>query len=243
MDKFTENLIKKLECNNIKQKSKLFCAFFRWVEFLVFIFIVILDSFLFSLIFFYIKEVDYNILKNLHQSVLFFLPYFWITLFIGIIIVSYLCFYFKFKGYKLNPIVSLGLVFVITSGFGFSISSINGLNEGADEVLSLKMPYYYNTVLNDNIWDDCCDGDDCGDCLFGRLKSIEIDKEKNIISLVDDRNNEIFSVFYEGDIKDVYDCNFIINNRYKIIARRSLDGSYKILEVRPWHNDECPKKR
>jgi len=243
MDKFTENLIKTLDCKNIKQKSKLSCTVAKWIEFLIFLLIIALDSFLFSLIFFYIKEMDFSIIKNLNQSVLFFLPYFWITLFLGIIIISYLYFYYKFKGYKLNPVVSLSLIFVITAGFGFGISFINGLNEEADEVLSLRMPYYYNTIFNDNIWDDCCNGSDCGDCLFGRLKSIKIDNNRDVISLVDDRNHAIFSAFYEGDIKKVYNCNFIINNRYKIIARKSLDGSYKILEVRPWHNDECPRER
>ncbi len=243
MDKFTENLIKKLDSNHIKQKTKLSFAVSKWLEFLVFLLIVILDSFLFSLIFFYIKEMDYDIVKNLHQSILFLLPYFWITLFLGIIIISYLFFYYKLKGYKLNPIVSLGFVFIITAGLGFGISSVGGLNEEADEVLSLNMPYYYDTIFNDNIWDDCCNGSDCGDCLFGRLKSINIDNNRNTISLFDDRNNVVFSAFYDGNIKDVYNCNFIINNRYKIIARKFFDGSYRILEIRPWHSSECPKKR
>lgn len=243
MDKFTENLINKIDCNNIKQKSKLSCAAYKWTEFLVFIFIVIFDSFLFSLMFFYIKEVDYDIIKNLHQPIFLFLPYFWITLFLGVIVLSYCCFYYKFKGYRLNSIVSLFIVFFITAGIGLSISCINGLNEETDEMLSLRMPYYYSTVLNDNTWDNCCKKVDHEDCLFGRFKSIKINNNKNIINLVNDKNKIFFSAFYEGNIRDVYGCNFIINNRYKIIARKTLDGSYKIIEIRSWYKDECSKKK
>lgn len=243
MDKFTENLINKLDCNNIKQKSKLSCNVAKWAEFLVFILIIVLDSFLFSLIFFYIKEVDYDIVKSINQPVLLFLPYFWITLFLGIIVLSYFYFYYKLKGYRLNFVFSFGSVLLITAGFGFGISCIRGLNESTDEALSLAMPHYYNTIFNDNVWGNCCDGIDCDDCLIGRLRSINISQDREIMSLFDDRNKRIISIVYDGNIKNIYKCNFVINNRYKIIAKRLFDGSYKVLAIRPWHKDECPNGR
>lgn len=238
MDNFAEKLIKKIDNENIKPKSRFSYDFKKIIDIIIFIFIVLLDSLLLSLIFFFIRECSMDLDVFVNQSILFFLPYFWITLFLGIIVISYFYFFYKLKGYRLNPVILLLVIGFITFGLAFGMSSINNFNEEADEVLSVNMPFYYNTIVNDDPWHDYIGGK-----VLGRLSSIKIDNNRNVINLVDNSNNIIFTAFYDGDIRNVYNCNFIINNRYKVIAQRTFDGNYKILEIRSWHSDECPKKR
>ncbi|MEZ7820916.1 MAG: hypothetical protein QMB51_01260, partial [Patescibacteria group bacterium] len=108
---------------------------------------------------------------------------------------------------------------------------------------SMTMPHYYNTIFNDNIWGDCCDGVNCDNCLIGRLKAVNINRGVQVMSFFDDKSKKIISIVYDGDIRSVYRCNFIINNRYKIVAKKLFDGSYKVLAIRPWHKDECPNNK
>lgn len=238
MDNFTQNLLNKIDSEKLKQKSKLSCKFRRWIEFVFFLLIVLLDSFIFSLIFFYIKEMDFDIIKNTDICLLCFLPYFWIVLFFIGVTIGYFYFYYKLKGYRLNFVFSSVLLLCITSIFGLIISSINGLNEKTDDKLSVYMPYYYDSIPNDNIWDNCGH-----DCLFGRLKFFNIDRSRSIISFVDDRTDQVFSVLYNGDIRNIYDCDFIINNRYKIMAKKNVNGLYEIINIRSWHKDDCLFKK
>lgn len=237
MDNFTENLLNKINSEKLKQKSKLSCKFHRWLEFIFFLFIVLLDSFIFSLIFFYIREMDFDIIKNADICILCFLPYFWIVLFFVGVTIGYFYFYYKMKGYRFSFIFSSVLLLCITSVFGLLISSIDGLNEKTDDDLSLHMPYYYNAITNDDIWENCGH-----DCLFGRLKFFNIDGNRSVISFVDDKTKNVFSVLYEGDIRSIYDCDFVLNHRYKIMAKKDVNGLYKVIDIRSWHKDDCFKK-
>lgn len=238
MDKFTEKLMDKIDCSKIKPKSKLLCKIKSISKYLILSGIILLDSFLFSIIFFFIEQSDFDLNMALNHSVLFLVPYFWVALFLAIIVISYFYVFYKFKGYRLSPIISMFIVAFVTISLGLCLHSVNELNESADDVMAINIPFYYDIINGDDLWDDRESG-----YLLGRIKSIEIDKERNIIKLLDCKNKDLFTLYYEGDIKDVYRCNFILNDRYKIIATKDIYGNYKIKEIRPWHKGDCPMKR
>ena len=238
MDKFTENLMKFIEDKKIKQKTKFYYIMKKIVEILAFLFILLLNSFLFSMIFYLIKEADFDINAKLDNSFLLLIPYIWIVIFIIAITASYIYFYYKFNGYKNNAVISIGAIIFTSTLFGLGINYLSNLNYVTDDFLSLNLSsYYYNTTPQAGLWENPDDG-----YIFGRLKSVKNIDNKIILEMIDDRNKEMFEGQLFGsdkELKDMYKCDLELMNRYKLVIEKGYGRKYNILQIMPWHKGDC----
>lgn len=240
MDKFTEGIIKKIEEKNIKPKSRAYFIIKRILDIGVFLSILILSSLLFSMVFHYMEESDFELNAKLNNSILFLIPFFWIALFIIILVVGFIYFYYKLNGYRNNIALSIFLTLIASVLIGFCINFCSRFNYDIDDFLSVNMPMYYQTIPQDDIWREPERG-----YLFGRLKSIEIINNLTVLKLVDDINKSTFTAEFVNDNNGygVYKCAFRINDRYKFITDSSYGGyggdTYNIIKAIPWHLDDC----
>lgn len=233
MDKFTKNLIQFIEDKKIRQKTKFYYVLKKIMEIAAFLFVLLFNSFLFSMIFYLIKEADFDINSKLNNSFLLLIPYIWIFLFIIAITASYIYFYYKLNGYKNNALISIGAIIFTSILFGLSINYLSNLNYATDDFLSLKLSsYYYNTVPQSYLWENPDNG-----YVFGRLKSVKNIDNKIVLEMMNDKNKEIF----EGELFDpsMYKCNFELMDRYKLVIEKGYGKIYSILKILPWHKDDC----
>jgi len=238
MDKFTKNLMQFIEDKKIKQTPKFYYITKKVVEIGAFLFVLLLNSFLFSMIFYLIKEADFDINSKLNNSFLFLIPYIWIFIFILAITASYIYFYYKLNGYKNNALISIGTIVFTSILFGVGINYLSNFNYIADDFLSLKLSSCYHSITpQTNLWGNPNNG-----YIYGRLKSIKNIDNRIIFEMMDDRNKEIFEGEFLGsneNLKNIYGCDFEIMDRYKLIIEKGYGKKYNILKILPWHRADC----
>jgi hypothetical protein len=199
----------------------------NWVYWGAFGLTILLGSLSFSVIFFVIRESDWDIFPRLNQSflgfTLFILPRFWLVAVFLFLLLAILNFRHTKHGYRLSPsfIVTLSIIASVLIG---GLLSYANVGKYLDDALFEKYPLYGEMAgSHRNVWENPDNG-----LLSGIITSLDLEKNK---ALVIDRSRLLWDVNLEGLNGNIEGLSVDFPARF--IGKRTGSSSFSAEEIRP----------
>lgn len=238
MSNMIKDIIGKIKTQKIKPTPRWVFLLKRSVVIGLFILSVVLGGIAVSIIFYQLTDADWEIYSKMDNNLFGFiitaLPYFWIVLMIGFLILAYYNFHHTRTGYRHNIFVVFGLSIFISFMLG-TIFHLSGISENLEDVFHC-IPQYDNLHYGKQIlWHRPEKG-----FLSGTI--VQLDDGKVI--MLKDLNKHDWTV----DIEDLPPPPPAFHDRdmVKIIGDMISTNQFHARFITPWHRfklvQRCPAK-
>ena len=232
METITKKAVDKIKKENIVPKAKWQFLLKNNLLWTMSVLVIFIGSLATSVTLFLLTDNDWDIYKytdkNLLESILLVLPYFWLLIIFIFILLAYYNVRHTTDGYKYRSYAII-LASVLMSLIAGAIMFYAGLGTKIDNIFSDKVPYYNNLVNHKtDMWLRPNDG-----LLAGKI--IEIDDYK--ISLID-FNNKTWLIKINSSTVIKGKSKLQVGGKIKLIGKADINSNNFIAnEIRPWGNN------
>ena len=228
MNDISKDTIKKIKEQGIVPRTRRYFFLKRSTVWGLFVLSIILGSFACGIAVFQIKNTEWDLFKHFHdsiiESILLFIPIFWLLFLTGFSIAAYYYFRRTPGGYRYRTVtaVTLSILLSVIGGIGIYAT---GLSEHLETAFEEKLPFYKGvTAHSRKVWMSPDKG-----LLAGRIVDLP---EEGVVRLKDLNGKEwnvtIHSTTWRGRLSPS------INLEIKLIGTRTGEDSFNAKEVRPW---------
>lgn len=158
MSDISKEVLETIEKEKITPKSKLHFYIKNYVIWISLLIILILSSLAVTVILFISTTNDWDVLdyldKSLLESILVYIPYFWLIVFGLLILGAYYMFAKTKHGYRYAVFNIFWVSIVVGSALGIALFLL-GVDSEIQESLSKRVPFYnYLVYYKEDIWDN-----------------------------------------------------------------------------------------
>lgn len=227
MSNLSKSIIDKIKKANVKPTPK-------WVFFMKNSFVwglfgasVLLGSIAFSIIFFQFRDADYDLYQQMDDGVIEFillaLPYFWLILMAGFLLLANYHFRHTKGGYRYNVFAIIGLSLLASVILGSTLYA-GGFSEKLDNLFQ-EIPHYEKLHIGKRmLWQRPDHGR-----LAGTIKQVEKDK---ILILEDMRKQTWWVDINEAKLR--LDLKLEEGERIRMIGEKLNDKQFRAHMIAPW---------
>lgn len=227
MSQLSKSIIGKIKKKQIKPTPKwvfLLKNSFIWG---LFVLSVLFGSIALSIIFFQYRDAGWDIYSQMGEGVVEFvllaLPYFWIILMIGFIVLAYYNFRHTKTGYRYNVFAIVGLSLMISLILGSTLYA-SGFSEKLENLFQ-EIPHYEKLHFGKQmLWQRPGEG-----LLAGTVLRVQKDK----IFLLQDFKRQVWEV----DAKDAKIGPGVMlekGQRIRMIGEKAGDHEFRAFRIAPW---------
>ena len=188
MAEIAKKTLEKIKEEKITPEPKWKFFLTDWAYWGFFAFTIVFGSLSFSVIFFVLRESDWDIYRYLHHGpwsfTLELLPYFWIASLSFFLFLAIINFHHTKHGYRFTPTLIVGSSILLSALLGASLSLIKA-GEVLDDALFENYPTYGKIAgFHRTVWNDPENG---------LLNGLVISKEDGTVKIID-RNKKVWEV-------------------------------------------------
>ena len=226
MKDLSQETIKKIKEKNIHPTTKwkfLVENFFIWISLA---FLIIFGAVSLALAYYFLIQLDWDVLRFMHRTSLFFwlVPHIWLLLLVLFFILAFILFRRTKKGYRLEGIIVSSLIFLLFLLVG-SAAHYFQADENINNIFSKRVPGYQLLTNNkERQWSQPEAG-----LLGGEITKV---KEKNL-NLKDFQGKD-WQINYDQNTSIRPSVNLQPNEKIKVIGEKKNDKEFQADEIRPW---------
>jgi hypothetical protein len=231
METITKKAVAKIKKENIVPKAKWQFLLRNNLLWTMSILVILIGSLAASVTLFLLTDNDWDVYKytdkNLLESILLVLPYFWLLIIFIFILLAYYNVSHTTDGYKYRSYAII-LASVLISLVAGIIMFYAGLGTKIDDIFSNKVPYYNNLVNHKtNMWIRPDDG-----LLAGKVAGV-----KNDQIILMDFNNKKWIVKITSNTIIKGRSKLQVGGEIKLIGKANIKtNNFVANEIRPWGN-------
>lgn len=229
MSNLSESILKIIRTNKIKPTPGWVFLFKRSVIWTLFGISVLLGGIAVSLILFQINDADWEAYSEMKGGVTEFallsLPYFWIVLMIGFLILAFLNFRHTKRGYRYGAFAIVGLSLIFSAIFG-SVMYSTGCSEYMEESL-VQIPHYEELHYGKRVLWQRPDQ--------GFLSGTILQFDNGNILILQDIGKQAWWVDI-GKARLGHRLIIMEGLRVKMIGEKMSEGKFRAEVISPWRN-------